>query len=99
MKLSADDVVWSRAVKKRDEDTCRRCVEDRGWKQRGMHAHHIFTRSRKATRLDLENGVTLCMGHHMWAHRNPLEFHEWIRGELGAETYEALQVRSRGPKR
>ena len=62
--------------------------------RQGLHAHHVFTRSRKSTRHMLINGVTLCMGHHMWAHRQVLDFHEWMRGELGVE-YDELQQLSR----
>jgi 5-methylcytosine-specific restriction endonuclease McrA len=100
MKLSTEDRAWAKAVKQRDKGTCRRCekVPD----PRGLHAHHIFTRSRRSTRHDLENGVSLCYGDHRWAHSNPLEFHAWMQHELGMEAYLELKKRSvrlkkRGP--
>jgi hypothetical protein len=52
-----------------------------------------------STRHMLLNGVSLCVGHHIgWAHGNPLEFHEWIREELGAEAYDELRLLSNQTK-
>ena len=99
MKLTADDKRWSTAVKARDLWTCRRCGHAYSEGDRGIQAHHIFTRSRKSTRLDLECGVTLDTGCHRWAHANPLEFHAFIRDELGPDRYDGLQRRSRVLKR
>lgn len=98
MKLRTDDVLWATAVKTRDEYTCRRVfvAENHAPEtaRRGLHAHHIFGRGRQSTRHVVENGVTLCYACHRWAHSNPFEFHEWIKGELGAEVYGDLQARS-----
>lgn len=99
MKLTADDRRWSAAVKSRDLWTCRKCGVTYLSPNRGLDAHHIFTRSRNSTRLEVECGVSLCVGHHRWAHANPLEFHQWIRGELGPDRYDRLQARSRVLKR
>ena len=99
MKLSKDDRVWADLVKERDGFTCRRCLRIFPWGDRqGLHAHHVFTRSRKSTRHMLINGVSLCFGDHMWAHRNPLDFHEWMQDELGPE-YDELQAISRSMKK
>lgn len=96
MKLSKADRIWAVTVKERDKWSCLRC--EKGYvphQARGLQAHHVFTRSRKSTRLELENGVTLCTGCHRWAHSNPLEFHAWIKLQLGSGAYDALQQRSR----
>ena len=96
MKLTAADKAWALAVKERDHFTCRRCLQvpDR----RGLHAHHIFTRSRRQTRHVVENGISLCYGDHRWAHSNPLEFHEWMREMMGWKDYDALRLRSNKTK-
>ena len=99
VKLSAEDRRWSLAVKERDVYTCRRCGSTNPPGTRSLHAHHIFTRARKSTRHDVDNGISVCFGCHMWSHRNPLEFHDWMKGELGPELYEDLQARSRILKR
>jgi hypothetical protein len=90
MRLSAADKVWADAVKDREAWTCQRCGARHTVGSRGMNAHHIWTRSRRSTRLSLLNGVALCVGCHRWAHANPLEFHDLARAWLGAE-YDALQ--------
>jgi hypothetical protein len=96
MKLSKADTEWGRAVKERDGYSCRRCYTwfPEGPPRRGLHAHHIFTRSRRRTRHDVENGVSLCYGDHRWAHANPIEFLAWMRDELGEDAYMALYWRS-----
>jgi len=85
------DVAWARAVKERDHWRCRRC--GRG-PTKELHAHHIFTRSRGSTRLDLENGVSLCPRDHAWAHSDPVRSEEWMETELGTVAFEALEARS-----
>lgn len=95
IKRTAEDVRWSLEIRKRDRYMCRRCSVHYLPNSNGLHAHHIFTRTRKATRHDLENGVALCYGCHMWAHRNPLDFHEWIEEQIGTATYDAVRLRSR----
>ena len=42
----------------------------------------------------LLNGVSLCMGHHMWAHRQVLDFHDWMRDELGEAQYDELRCQT-----
>lgn len=100
MRLSPEDRAWAKDVKERANYTCARCFKffPEG-NRRGLHAHHIFTRTRRATRHDVENGVALCYGDHRWAHGNPLEFHDWIADVIGQETYDDLQARSRRLKR
>src|SRR6266542_4736335 len=90
MKLKPKDKLWAHLVKERDEWTCQRCGVMYSEKWRGLHAHHIFGRSRRPTRWMLENGISLDYGCHRWAHANPLEFHEWMQDRLGAG-YEDLR--------
>lgn len=97
MKLSPADQAWAALVKTRDAYTCRRCLRPfPEGERRGLHAHHVFTRSRRSTRHMVQNGVSLCFGDHRWAHSNPLEFHDWIRGELGPAEYDHLRLLSSG---
>jgi len=86
--MAAKDKLWASLVKERDNWTCQRCLKE--VVGQGLHAHHIFGRSRRTTRWMLENGIALCFGDHMWAHSNPLEFHEWMQDRLGAG-YEDLR--------
>ena len=39
----------------------------------------------------LPNGISLCYGHHMMAHANPLDFAEMMRERLGVEQYDEIR--------
>jgi hypothetical protein len=57
-----------------------------------LEAHHLLSRSIRATRHDPENGVILCSLHHKYSphlspHAAPLQFAEWLRVNL-PEKYE-----------
>src|SRR5262245_44581208 len=99
IKMKQQDLLWALAVKDRDAYTCQRCwsVFPEGRRQ-GLHAHHsVASRGHRATRWMLANGVSLCMGCHMWAHRNPLEAHELWRDRLG-EVYDEIRLLSNQTK-
>jgi hypothetical protein len=97
-ELGKKDDLWADLVKERDAYTCQwpTCgiMYPPGHRQ-GLHAHHIFRRTRMPTRHMLENGVALCFGHHMIAHADQLEFADMMRDRLGAEEYEELGRLSR----
>ena len=72
------DALWSECVKINYNYACQYCG-----KKEWLNSHHLFTRSRKATRFDIDNGICLCSYHHTLshdfsAHQSPLEFYEWI---------------------
>ena len=61
---------WADAVRERDNYTCWRC----GYYNKNNHAHHIATRARRPDlKLDIDNGMTLCMSCHGWVHYHPKE--------------------------
>lgn len=72
------DMAWSRAIKDRDDWKCVICGE-----RQAPNAHHILPRELKEFRYCLDNGLTLCVGHHkfnrlMSAHNAPLTFFMWL---------------------
>jgi predicted restriction endonuclease len=83
------DDLWHQAVLKRDCYRCRIC----GSKDR-LQTHHIFSRIRKTTRWDMDNGITLCAGHHYLAHRDPEKFRRFVIKIIGEEKYEELYQKS-----
>jgi hypothetical protein len=89
------DIEWSRDVRERDGHRCRRCGRDGH-----VEAAHIFPRRVRATRWDLNNGLTLCAGPrgeetcHEWGHAHPREFLLWAAEQLGAERFGALRDRA-----
>jgi len=87
------DNKWSKLVKTIAEDRCEYCGRpDR------LNSHHIFSRSKRSTRWDIDNGVCLCAGHHTllnWsAHKAPIEFIEWIREQRGETWYQRLRLKA-----
>lgn len=95
----------------RDKEFSRKIRERAGWKcekdgqyfgpEAGarLHAAHIFSKGGfPHLRHDEDNAIALCYRHHRWwAHIDPVDFTEWVRGHLGEERYEALKVRAHNP--
>lgn len=44
-----------------------------------LNADHIYTRSIKHMRHDLDNAQLICVSHHMWKHNYSILFSEWFR--------------------
>lgn len=77
----------SRIVRARGK--CAKCGKEEYEK---LQAAHIFSRSNLSTRWDLDNLLCLCGGCHLfWAHKNPVEFTEFVRNYLGEYKYERLR--------
>jgi len=85
------DRVWSLKVRERDGMACQvsRCGKSPSF------AHHIFSRRHLSTRWELDNGFTICWGHHKKGHVD----HEWLRdeiiGKIGQETFDRLKFKSK----
>lgn len=68
------DATWSKVVRSRANNRCEICNSDNI-----VQAHHIIPRTHKGTRWDIDNGVSLCLAHHLyWAHKDVIAFYEWI---------------------
>ena len=85
------DAEWSKAVRERDGNKCQRCGSERA-----LNGAHIFgKKAHPATRHDVENGICLCWPcHRWWAHQEPIEFAEFVKGKLGKRRFEALMRRA-----
>jgi len=88
------DNKWAEAIKVRAGFRCEYCG-----KRENLNSHHIFTRSRKATRWELNNGCCLCVGCHTFsskfsAHKTPIEFTHWLEKTKGVKWLETLQQMS-----
>ena len=69
------DSLWSRIVRTRDEFRCRRCHTKHSPRSMGLHAHHLVTKGGHgfSTRWNVDNGVAVCYGCHMYLQGNPKE--------------------------
>jgi len=88
------DKLWHQVVLKRDNYKCKICgSNDR------LQTHHLFSRVRKATRWEINNGITLCAGHHFLAHRDPEKFRRFVIQIIGENEYEDLFLKSMQSKK
>lgn len=86
------DYLWALCIAIRDERLCQYSLKQSNKKQAGMEAHHIFSRSHKSTRWDLDNGILLRAMHNTSpAHKDPEKFRRFLVDKFMApEKYEAL---------
>jgi len=88
------DKLWSELVKYQWDNMCAYC-----WKTEYLNSHHLFTRSRKATRWRDKNGIALCSWHHTLsstfsAHQTSLEFYQWLEEKFWREWIEERSKKS-----
>lgn len=96
IRLTSKDRDWATKVKERAGWRCEKDGAYFGPRAGArLQAAHIFSRSIRSLRHDLDNGVSLCATHHFWAHHEPIEFAEWLREYLGKERYDALRLRAK----
>ena len=87
------DTIISKIVRQRGY--CERCN-----RTNNLQAAHIYSRSRMSTRFDLKNILCLCPDCHMnFAHKNPLEFAEFVEKFLGEEETDRLTLRANLPRK
>lgn len=91
------DDLWAIAVKVNFNYRCQYCNK---WPDEvQLHSHHLFTRSRKSTRWDIENWICLCASHHTLssefsAHKTGNEFFIWLESIKGREWIDMIASRS-----
>lgn len=88
------DKAWAELVKLRAGNQCEYCGTTRN-----IQSHHIYSRSRKSTRWNPINGVSLCAGHHTLsssfsAHKTPLEFTDWLYNKKGTDFVDRLRMKA-----
>lgn len=84
------DTAWSRLVKLKSGNKCAVCSSEKA-----LNSHHIYSRAKMSLRWSTENGICLCVGHHIGvkfsAHKTPIEFTEWLNEKLGPEFMDGLK--------
>ena len=62
-----------------------------------LNSHHIFSRVNKSVRWDLDNGICLCVGHHIGSqfspHKSPVSFTIWLISKKGRQFVELLTAK------
>ena len=88
------DKLWSEIVKIQWNHKCAYC-----WKTEYLNSHHLFTRSRRATRWDLNNWICLCSGCHTLSsefsrHQTSLEFFLWLEEKFWRDWIDKKRIMS-----
>jgi len=94
IKITKADADYSRQIRERAKFTCEKCGSKPHPK--GLHAHHLFTRTIKATRFDPDNGVALCYACHMRAHQYQEDTRAFFAEKMGQARFDALAARAHG---
>jgi hypothetical protein len=85
------DQMWSWVVKIKSGFIC----YYPGCKNGATQSHHIFPRSCKATRWDIDNGVASCTyHHHNTAHKHYELFRDIIVKKYGKEQFDRLMKKA-----
>lgn len=97
VKVKVLDDYWSEIIKFRAGRKCEYCGSTKK-----LNSHHIYSRGIWSVRWDLDNGICLCVRHHLLgaesAHKSPLLFAEWIKDQRGELWHKRLleKVRAKG---
>jgi len=87
------DVVWSQLVKLRAGNKCEVCGTTTN-----LNSHHLYSRAKKSVRWNLDNGICLCVGHHIGtsfsAHKTPLAFNSWLIKYKSNVFIQQLEIRA-----
>ena len=88
------DDAWSELVKLRAGCQCEYCG-----KTSPLNSHHIFSRSNRSVRWDVQNGICLCVAHHTFsssfsAHKTPTEFTIWLIEKKGKTFVDLLRLKA-----
>ena len=90
---------WREYIYKRDKFTCQWCKKKK--EHRELNPHHIVPRSvcGNAGRYEVENGITLCVGCHLYKSKtNYVEFGKFIETWLKKRgvLFEELKLKYKG---
>lgn len=88
------DEAWSELVKLRAGGRCEYCGTTKA-----LNSHHIYSRGNQTVKWDVENGVCLCVGHHVGirfsAHKTPMDFAPWLIKHRGEDKVNMLKYKSK----
>jgi 5-methylcytosine-specific restriction endonuclease McrA len=64
----------------RSKGVCERCGS-----VKSLQCCHIFSRTYRSTRWDLDNLICMCAKCHFWSHKNPTLFTDWVYETRGQQ--------------
>ena len=86
------DIAFAKYIKR--IGVCQRCG-----KSSPLNCAHVYSRARMSVRFDADNAFCMCVGCHFWAHKNPLEYAQWVQSMLSEQAYAALILKANTHKK
>lgn len=83
------DTLWSKLVKDRACNICEKCFSQ----AKRLNSHHVISRRYIGIRYNLNNGISLCVGCHAYAHHNSIRFGDWILKKRGGDWFNRLEYK------
>lgn len=87
------DTAWSLLVKQKAGFRCEYCGTTRA-----LNSHHIYSRGNHSVRWSLENGICLCVTHHIGLefspHKTGMKFATWITRKRGQQFMDNLEMKA-----
>lgn len=97
IKRDVADDLFSKLVRERAGWACENCHKYYPEGHRaGLECSHFYGRRHKSIRWHPMNAAAHCTRCHMKLGGDPVEFSAWIRGFLGPQKFNELQVMQRG---
>ena len=86
-KLKICDDLWKLVIRKRANNHCEYCNV---YRPKNLHTHHIIPRTCYPLRHDIENGIALCLRHHLYyAHKDMIGFYNFIKDKRDLDYLES----------
>jgi hypothetical protein len=87
------DNAWSLLVKLKAGNKCEYCGN-----RQSLNSHHLNSRAKMSVRWDVNNGICLCVNHHIGsefsAHKTSIQFTVWLIKYKGQKFMDDLQWKS-----
>jgi 5-methylcytosine-specific restriction endonuclease McrA len=91
--MQAKDAAWSKAVKIRDNGYC--MMGYKGCQGVAHHSHHVFTRTFKKLRHDVDNGISVCSVCHDKVGSQGKRAYDFIKSRIGETWWNRLIEKKR----
>ena len=83
------DVLFSKIVRESSSGKCDKCGS-----RLKVQCAHVFSRHNMSVRWDFDNALPLCWRcHFWWAHKEPIQFNDFVAKKLGAIHFNLLKAR------
>jgi len=87
------DLVWSLLVKAKAGGKCIVCGHETS-----LNSHHIYSRAKISVRWLIDDGICLCVNHHIGsgfsAHKTPASFINWLTKLKGQKFMDELEIKA-----